>query len=329
MVKELAELAAVIAGGDAGGALVRPELGDCPDACRHGLAHRIGGFAVEARYSAATMKPEDRAEWDELNLRWFQFGAYSPVFRSHGEFPLREVYNLAKPGSELYDAYAKQLRTRYRLMPYIYTLAGDSYGRDGTIMRGLIMDFAGDRKVRDIADQYMFGPALMVAPVHSYKARSRQVYFPAGTDWYAFETGQKFKGGMEAKVEAPLDRIPVFVRAGAIVPTGPAIQHTGEKPDGPITLLVYVGADGSFDLYEDQGLSYGYERGEFARIPIRWDQKKGVLTIGARAGSYPGMAAQRTINVRWISGPNPKAGDFDAPAQKTVQYSGQAIEVRR
>ena len=291
--------------------------------------HDIGGFAVESRYSAKTMKPEDQAEWDELNLRWFQFGAWSPVFRSHGEFPLREVYNLAKPGSPLYDAYAKQLRTRYRLMPYIYTLAGDSWGRDGTIMRGLVMDFAGDKKVRDIADQYMFGPALMVAPVHSYKARSRQVYFPAGTDWYAFETGQKFKGGSEVKVDAPLDRIPVFVRAGAIVPTGPAIQHTGEKLDGPITLLVYAGADGSFDLYEDQGLSYGYERGEFARIPIRWDQKRGVLTIGARAGSYPGMAAQRTINVRWISGPNAKAGDFDAPAQKTVQYSGQAVEVRK
>lgn len=291
--------------------------------------HDIGGFAVEARYSAKTMAPEDQAEWDELNLRWFQFGAYSPVFRSHGEFPLREVYNLAKPGSQLYDAYAKQLRTRYRLMPYIYTLAGDSYGRDGTIMRGLIMDFAGDPKVRNIADQYMFGPALMVAPVHAYKARSRRVYFPAGTDWYAFETGQKFKGGREASVDAPLDRIPVFVRAGSILPTGPAIQHTGEKPDGPITLLVYLGADGSFELYEDQGLSYGYERGEFARIPIRWDQKKGVLTIGARQGAYPGMAAQRTINVRWISGPSGKAGDLDAKADKTVQYTGAAVEVRR
>jgi alpha-D-xyloside xylohydrolase len=291
--------------------------------------HDIGGFSVEARYSAAQMKPEDKAEWDELNLRWFQFGAFSPVFRSHGEFPLREVYNLAEPESDLYDAFAAQMRLRYRLMPYIYTLAGDTWHRDGTIMRALPMDFPQDVRARDINDQYLFGSAIMVAPVHKYQARERSVYFPLGSDWYDFHTGRKFAGGSEATIAAPLERIPLFVRAGSILPTGPQIQHTAEKLDGPVTLTVYAGADGSFELYDDAGTTYGYERGEFSRIPMSWDQARGVLTIGARTGSYPGMAANRTFHIRWIDGPTATAADFDAAPARTVEYSGQAVQVSR
>lgn len=159
--------------------------------------------------------------------------------------PLREVYNLAQPGTALYDAYAAELRTRYRLMPYIYSLAGDTYLRDGTIMRGLVMDFPTDLKARDIADQYMFGHALLVAPVTEYKARSRSVYF-AGAEWYDLQTGQKYAGGQSTTVAAALDKIPVFVRAGSILPTGPAITYTAEKLDGPLTLVVYTGANGVF-----------------------------------------------------------------------------------
>jgi len=292
--------------------------------------HDIGGFSVEARYSnPAGMKPEDKAEWDELNLRWFQFGAWSPIFRSHGEFPLREVYNLAQPGTPLYDAYAAQLRTRYRLMPYIYSLAGDVYQRDATIMRGLVMDFPSDLKARDINDQYLFGHALLVAPVTEYKARSRSVYFPQGADWYDMLTGQKYTGGRSATVQAPEDNIPVFVRAGSILPTGPAIQYTAEKLDGPLTLIVYTGANGSFSLYEDQGTTYAYERGEFSNIPMTWNDATGVLTIGARTGSYPTMPANRTINVRFVSGPGADVGNFDAAPARTIQYNGQAVEVRR
>ena len=291
--------------------------------------HDIGGFSVEARYSAAQMKPEDRAEWDELQLRWFQFGAFSPVFRSHGEFPLREVYNLAEPESDLYDAFAAQMRLRYRLMPYIYTLAGDTWHRDGTIMRALPMDFPEDVRARDVNDQYLFGSALMVAPVHRYQARERSVYFPSGADWYEFQTGRKFAGGSEATVAAPLERIPLFVRAGSILPTGPQVQHTAEKLDGPVTLTIYAGADGSFELYDDAGTTYGYERGEFSRIPITWDQARGVLTIGARAGSYPGMPAGRTFHVRWIDGPTAAAADFEAAPVRTVEYTGQAVQVSR
>jgi alpha-D-xyloside xylohydrolase len=292
--------------------------------------HDIGGFSVESRYSnTAGMKPEDKAEWDELQLRWFQFGAWSPIFRSHGEFPLREVYNLAQPGTDYYAAYAEQLRTRYRLMPYIYSLAGDTYLRDGTIMRGLVMDFPSDLKARDIDDQYMFGHALLVAPVTEYKARGRSVYFPAGAEWYDLLTGQKYAGGRSTTVAAALGKIPVFVRAGSILPTGPAITYTAEKLDGPLTLVVYTGADGSFSLYEDEGRSYAYERGEFSTIPMRWNDATGVLTIGARAGAYAGMPMNRTINVRFVSGPGADVGDFDAAPAKTIQYTGEAVEVRR
>ena len=292
--------------------------------------HDIGGFAVEARYSnPAGMQPEDKAEWDELNLRWFQFGAFSPVFRSHGEFPLREVYNLAEPGTPLYTAFGDQMRLRYRLMPYIYTLAGDVYHRDYTIMRGLVMDFPNDARVRNINDQYMFGPSLLVAPVHEYRARQRSIYFPAGTDWYDIYSGEKIAGGRERTVQAPLERIPVYVRAGSILPTGPAVQYTAENLGGPITLTVYAGADGSFELYDDAGTTYAYERGEFSRIPISWDQSSGVLTIGARTGSYAGMPASRTFNIRWISGRNAAAGDFGAATTKTVEYTGAAVTVRR
>ncbi|MDY6922659.1 MAG: glycoside hydrolase family 31 protein [Pseudomonadota bacterium] len=291
--------------------------------------HDIGGFSVEARYSTPEMKPEDKAEWDELNLRWFQFGAFSPVFRSHGEFPLREVYNLAEPGSDLYDAFAAQMRLRYRLMPYIYTLAGDTWHKDGTIMRALAMDFPADARARDINDQYLFGSALMVAPVYAYEARQRSVYFPSGADWYDFHSGRKYPGGSEATVAAPLEQIPLFVRAGSILPTGPEILHTADKPEGPITLTVYTGADGSFELYNDAGTTYGYERGEFARVPIRWDQASGALTIGARAGGYPGMPANRTFHIRWIDGPTAAAADFDTAPVRTIEYNGQAVRVSR
>ena len=141
-------------------------------------------------------------------------------------------------------------------MPYIYSLAGDVYHRDATIMRGLVMDFPNDVQARDINDQYLFGHALLVAPVTDYRARSRSVYFPQGADWYDLLTGQKFGGGRSVTVEAGVDKIPVYVRAGSILPTGPAIQYTAEKLDGPLTLIVYTGADGVFSLYEDQGVNY-------------------------------------------------------------------------
>ncbi|MEO8020152.1 MAG: TIM-barrel domain-containing protein, partial [Pseudomonadota bacterium] len=247
----------------------------------------IGGFANENRYSTAKPAPADLEEWRELNLRWFQFGAFAPLFRSHGEVPFREIFNLAPQGTAVYDALVWHDKLRYRLMPYTYTVAADTYHRDGTIMRGLAMDFADDVAARTVRDEFLFGKAFLVAPVYKHKARSRPVYLPGGADWYDFHTGAKTAGGQSVDAAAPLNRMPLYVRAGSIVPVGPDIQYTSEKLAAPITLFVFTGSDGNFDYYEDDGVTYGYERGEFARIPMRYDAAKGTLTIGARSGSYP------------------------------------------
>lgn len=298
----------------------------------------IGGFTPENRYRYngsttvgrfSDMAPEHRDEWQELNLRWFQFGSLTPLFRSHGQSPYREIFNLADAGSEIYDSLVWYTNLRYRLLPYIYTLAGDSYHKDGTMMRGLAMDFPDDPNVRNIATQYMFGPALLVNPVYEYGARSRKVYLPAGSDWYDFYSGEKHAGGTTVDADAPLARMPLFVREGSIVPTGPAIQHTGESLNAPIVVYVYTGADGSFEIYEDDGLSYDYENGQWSRIPFRYDESAGQLVIGARVGGFDGMAAERRIGVRFIGGPAQRAADFDAEPDVTLLYTGAPLNVDR
>jgi alpha-D-xyloside xylohydrolase len=291
----------------------------------------IGGFSNETRYNT-NPRPEDVAEWRELNLRWFQFGAFAPLFRSHGEFPFREIYNLAPPGSskmasEVYDSLVWYDRLRYRLLPYTYTVAAETYHRDGTIMRGLSMDFLDDERARDVRDEYLFGRAFLVAPVHEYKARSRPVYLPAGAAWYDFHTGRRVQGGQTVQAEAPLNRMPLYVRGGSIVPVGPEIQYSAEQPGGDITLLVFTGTDGSFDLYEDDGVSYGYEKGQFSRIPLRYDAAKGTLTLGERSGSFPGMPEERTFKVRWIKDGGTAPSDLDAKPDATVSYKGAEVEV--
>ncbi|MDG2529114.1 TIM-barrel domain-containing protein [Caulobacter endophyticus] len=285
----------------------------------------IGGFSVEKRYE--TKDPAHWAEWQELNLRWFQFGAFSPLFRSHGELPFREIYELADEGSDIYKSLAWYDELRYRLMPYVYTLAADTYHRDGSMMRGLVMDYPNDAKARNVDDQYLFGQDFLVAPVTAFKARSRGVYLPAGT-WYDFETGKAFKGGQTVKADAPLARMPLFVKAGAIVPTTVVQQYVGEKPDAPITLLVFTGKDGKYELYEDDGLSNGYARGAWARTPISYDDATGRVTIGARSGSFKGMVEKRTFKVRFI-GKGARPTDFDAAADLTVEYDGQPVALTR
>jgi alpha-D-xyloside xylohydrolase len=285
----------------------------------------IGGFSVEDRYT--NKDPAHWAEWQELNLRWFQFGAFSPLFRSHGEFPFREIYNLADTGTEVYQSLAWYDELRYRLMPYTLTLAGETYHRDGSIMRGLVMDFPGDLKARDVNDEYLFGPAFLVAPVTAFKARSRSVYLPAGATWYDFATGKAHAGGQTIKADAPLSRMPLFVKAGAIVPTTTLQQFVGQTPDAPITLVVYTGKDGAFELYEDDGLSNGYTRGAYSRIPIAYDEASGRVTIGARSGSFAGMVDKRVFKVRFIGG-GAKPTDFDT-VDASVDYAGQPVVVTR
>jgi alpha-D-xyloside xylohydrolase len=285
----------------------------------------IGGYQPEARYLNPDAK--DLAEWRELNTRWFEFGAFCPVFRSHGQMPHREIYNLAPVGSQVYDTLVYYDELRYRLMPYIYTLAGDTWLDDSTIMRALEMDFASDPRVRDIADEYMFGPAFLVSPVYAYQARSRAVYLPAGSLWYDFYTNRTVQGGQRIAAAAPLARMPLFVRAGSIVPVGPAIEYTGEKPDAPLTLLVYTGASGRFTLYEDDGTNLDYRQGKYTTIPFSYDRATGTLTIGQRSGEFRGMKKQRRFLIRWMSPQARPGDDFTAPPDASVRYSGATIEV--
>jgi alpha-D-xyloside xylohydrolase len=286
----------------------------------------IGGFSVEDRY--VNKEAAHWPEWQELNLRWFQFGAFSPLFRSHGEEPFREIWNLADEGTEVYKSLTWYDELRYRLMPYTLTLAGETYHRDGSIMRGLVMDFPNDLKARDVDDEYLYGSAFLVAPVTSFKARSREVYLPAGATWYDFETGKAHAGGQAIKAEAPLSRMPLFVKAGAIVPTTDVQQYVGEKPNLPITLVIYTGKDGKYELYEDDGLSMAYKRGAYSRIPVAFDNATGRVTIGARSGKFDGMVDKRVFKIRFI-GAGAKPTDFDAAADATVDYTGEPVVVTR
>lgn len=286
----------------------------------------IGGFAPEQRY--IEQQPAHIAEWRELSLRWFQFGAFVPIFRLHGQPPYREIWNIAPEGTPHYDSFVHYLKLRYSLLPYVYTLAGDSYHRDGTLMRTLAMDFPDDPKVRDIADQYLFGPSLLINPITEFKATQRQVYLPGGTSWINFDTGQREQGGRTITVDAPLARMPVFVRAGAIIPRTVVQQYVDERPDAPLTIEVYTGADGAFSLYEDAGRDYGYERGEFSRIPLAWNDKTGELSLGQRQGQWPGMPASRDVRVRFVSGPRGDNGALEPKADVTVRYDGSAQVVQ-
>ncbi len=299
----------------------------------------IGGYTMEGRYGGflddgqvkytPPKSKADLAEWTELYTRWFEFGAFVPIFRSHGELRRREIFEMAKPGTPIFNILAFYDRLRYRLIPYIYTLAAGSYHDAGTIMRGLVMDFPNDAKVRNIDDEYMFGPSFLVAPVTEYKARSREVYLPAGVRWYDFFTGQVYDGGQQITAAAPLEHMPIFVKEGAIVPTGPKIQYTDQKPREPLTLFVYTGRDGHFALYEDDGTSNAYRQGQWSRIPLGYEESSGTLTIGERTGSYRGMIENRTFNIRWISGPSPKASDFTVKPDATIRYSGSTVSIQR
>jgi alpha-D-xyloside xylohydrolase len=290
-------------------------------------SHDIGGYTMEPRFQKPA--PADLAEWRELNTRWFQFGAFSPIFRSHGENIKREIFEMSPKESPTYRSMSWYDRLRYRLMPYIYTAGADTYFKDSTLMRGLVMDFEGDRRAWNIADEYIFGPAFLVAPVTEYKARSRKVYLPTGTTWYDFYTGRSARGGQTITAAAPYEHMPLFVRAGAIVPIGPAIQHTGNNSHSPVTFNVYTGVSGSFSLYEDDGTSRQYLHGQYSRIPLTWNERTKTLTIGAREGNgYSGMAGRRVINVRWMRPKRPRPLDLDGKPDTTITYDGTAQTVR-
>lgn len=294
----------------------------------------IGGFCVERRYEKAqrewnrTKKENaDYKEWRELNARWYQFGAFCPLYRSHGQFPYREIWNIAPEGHPAYQSMVYYTRLRYRMMPYIYSLAGMTHFNDYTIMRALVMDFGKDKNVLDISDQFMFGPALMACPVYTYKARQRKVYFPDGNGWYDFYTGKHITGGQTLTVDAPYEQIPLYVRSGAILPYGPDLQYTGEKTASEIILYVYTGQDGAFTLYEDENENYNYEKGQYSMIPFKYDEATRSLTIGKRQGEFSGMLKERTFRIVTVSPTQMQAFDPDASG-KTITYNGGKQTIR-
>jgi alpha-D-xyloside xylohydrolase len=261
--------------------------------------------------------------YQDLYARWFEFGTFCPIFRTHGHRDHNELwtYDRVEPTLIKFD------KLRYRLMPYIYSLAWRVTNEDYTMQRPLVMDWRTDPKVRDIGNQFMFGPSLLVSPVLEQDATRRSLYLPASPLWYDFWTGASQAGGSRIEVDAPLDTLPLFVRAGSILPMGPEIEYAEKKPGAPIELRVYRGADGKFDLYEDSGDTYDYQKGAHAIIPMTWNDKANQLTIGARAGNFPGMVERREFKVVFV-GLQHGAGPLETKeADREISYTGGAVSV--
>jgi alpha-D-xyloside xylohydrolase len=211
-------------------------------------------------------------------------------------------------------------------MPYIYSLAWQVSSGDYTIQRPLVMDWRTDPNTWNLVDEFMFGPAILVNPVLKPNANKRSVYLPAATAWYDFWTGNSVNGSQEIEAEAPLDRMPLFVRSGSILPLGPKIEYAGEDPGGPIELRIYRGADGRFDLYEDAGDGYEYEKGQHSVIPIRWDDRSSSIIIGARQGAYPGMIGRRKFRVVLVGSGHGAGADVTGNWNVEIEYDGKEIQ---
>ena len=294
-----------------------------------------GGFCVENRYMKAQgyynqtgIETEDLKEWRELQARWNQFGCFIPLYRTHGQWPEREVWNIAPESHPAYKAIVYYDKLRYRMMPYLYSMAAWAHFNDYTLMRGLVMDFESDPAVNNIGNQWMFGPAFMACPVGYYKARSRQVYLPKQCGWYDLYTGRHYEGGQNIMADAPYEKMPVFVREGAIVPFGPEMEWSDQKPAELINLYVYTGKDAAFTLYEDEGTNYNYEKGKYATIDIRYNEADKSLTIGQRKGSFNGMLKNRRFNIVVVSPDKQQQLDLDSPQGTLVNYNGKALTVK-
>ena len=276
----------------------------------------IGGFV--------SGDPDDPA-YRELFIRWFQYGTFNPVLRVHGtrKTNQNELWSYGPDAQKILVSFD---RLRYRMLPYIYSLAWKTTSESYTPMRPLVMDFRTDVRAQNIGDQFMYGPAFLVNPVTEPDATTRRLYLPQ-SKWYDFWTGSAVAGGKTIDASAPLDRLPLYIRAGSILPLGPDEEWSTEKPADPIELRIYRGADADFTLYEDENDGYNYEKGMYATIPLHWDEAKQALTIGDRKGQFPGMLESRTFRVVFV-GENHGAGisPVERP-DKTVAYSGIQVVV--
>ena len=302
----------------------------------------LGGFFANSynersQDGSATKNPL----YQELYVRWMQYGVFCPMMRSHGTEVPRELYYYGEAGQPVYDALLGAVKMRYSLLPYIYSLAHDVNANNGTYQRALMMDFKNDHNVWNIGNEFMFGRSLLVAPVLEAKytperaqsksragigdvdfmaTKTTKVYLPAGTVWYDFETMKQYEGGQEIERDINIKSVPLYVKAGSILPIGPDVQYSTEKPWDDLEILVYAGADGTFTLYEDEFDNYNYEKGAYSTIDFSFNGKSRQLTIGARQGSYDGMIQSRKFRVVLI-----KDGKRSEP--KTVQYSGKKVKV--
>ena len=284
------------------------------------------------------------ANYRELYARWIQFGAFCPMMRSHGTDAPREIYQFGKKGDKIYDAIEESITLRYRLLPYIYSTAWDVTAHQSTMMRALVMDFAYDKQALDINNQYMFGKSLLVCPVtdsmysqpgaapdvgNFSRTKTHEVYLPKGTEWCDFWTGERLTGGKTLQKETPIDVIPLYVKAGSILPIGPTVQYATEKKWDTLEIRVYPGADGTFTLYEDENDNYDYEKGMYSTVTFAWDDANKTLTIGDRTGSFPGMLMERIFNIVRVSG-NKGVGMHPVDTyDSVVAYRGTKVVIKR
>ena len=310
----------------------------------------IGGFFCGSYNTKGSGSAPKNPQFQELYVRWMQYGLFCPVFRSHGADAPREIWQFGSKGEPIYDAIEKQIRLRYRLIPYLYSTAWQVTSNNDSYMRPLFSDFASDKKVWNNNDEFMFGRSILAAPIVNPQYTEEKIirtdamtgwnrqnasdgspvgaidwtatktavkYLPKGATWYDFWTNQKYNGGQNVTLTTTIDRVPMFVRAGSILPLGPEMQYVGEKKWDNLEVRVYPGANGTFVLYEDEGDNYNYEKGQYTTITFDWNDSKKMLTIGDRQGNYPGMLNTRTFTVVMPDG-----------QQKVVQYSGTKTEIR-
>jgi alpha-D-xyloside xylohydrolase len=292
-----------------------------------GLSFGMSGIPYWTTDIGGFFRPKDQytsEAYHELLVRWFEYGAFCPIFRVHGYQSKAEIWNYGQQVENILREYDE---LRYRLLPYIYSAAWGVTNNGETLMRSLPLEFSSDKSAREISDQFMFGHTLLINPVITEGAKERSLYLPAGQDWIDFWTGNRLRGGQRINAEAPLNRIPIYARAGSIIPFGPPMESTSAKPD-PIELRIYAGANADFTLYEDEGDNYDYERGAYSEIPIHWDDKSGLLKIGNRRGKFPGMIEHRTFRVVIV---RDGRGTGVAPSSEpddTIQYEGKTTSVR-
>ena len=307
----------------------------------------IGAFFVKGHgvpgIGPGLYEGSQQEAYRELYVRWFQFGAFCPLFRSHGTQTPREVWQFGEPGDWAYESLVKFDKLRYRLLPYIYSLAWKVTNDHYTLMRPLAMNYKKDKRVWNIKNQFMFGPAFMVTPVteHQYfplepdssknlaTVRDTKVYLPGTTKWYDFWTGELHEGGQNISKKTPIDVMPLYVPEGSIIPMGPNKQYATEKAEDPLELRVYTGKDGSFELYEDENDNTNYEKGVHATIAFDWNEANQELTIHQRKGTFPGMLQNRTMHIVWVSEQQGTGIELTQNSDVQITYTGEKVVVKR